>query len=151
MELVEWKLNYVIWYWVIILQLLLNHTRTIQILSEKICRKKWHITSQGSVVSILIRQPVLWYRVGGRRFFSSLKCPEQLWGPFNFLCSGYQVLFSGSKVELAAHLSLVVRLKMNAYIPFLPLMCLHIRDRNNFTFHNVHINSLSFWYHAWQL
>ena len=77
--------------------------------------------------------------MGGRRVFCSPKYPEQLWGPLSFLFSGYQMLFSSGKVELASHLSLVVRLKMSAYMPFLPLICLHNRDRNNFTFHYIHI------------
>jgi hypothetical protein len=34
----------------------------------------------------------------GKRFFSSLKCPEQLWDPPSLLFSGYWVSLPGGKV-----------------------------------------------------
>jgi len=34
----------------------------------------------------------------GKRFFSSSKHPDQLWGPPSLLFSGYQGSFSGGKV-----------------------------------------------------
>jgi hypothetical protein len=50
---------------------------------------------------------------GGKRFFSSPKHPEWLWGLASFLLSGCQAAFPGQGMMLTIHLYLELRLRLN--------------------------------------
>jgi hypothetical protein len=58
------------------------------------------------------------------RFFSSPKCPNQVWDPFSLLFQENQDSFPKVKkpgVKLTTHLHLVSRLRVQGAIPLLPL------------------------------
>ena len=64
----------------------------------------------------------LWFNCQqGKRYFSTPEDPEEFWGPPILFCSGYMYFFpweySGQIVKLAAHLHLMMRLRMSGAMP----------------------------------